>query len=479
MSTNNIMDFVVNTSYESLPKGLARSTRFSILDTIGAALDGVEMLMDSGQPTHTKRYKRNGKEAFIIGTRYRVTAEEAFWNNSRSCSLYDQDGIPVPAAAYPGRQVILATLAAAEKLDASIQDAVTVFVISYELLLRTGYAVRDIGWPPSSPYPSKTLSPYCFTVPGVAGIAFRLVLPALETGGVSLIGGKVSSYQAVRDTQSSAERYWNQNQNARLPLLTETFRLLQNGTDSGLFPVQIANTSIIDKIAEKIANSDQLTYSLGQTYLLEQQGFKPALINRYLHHPLAAVKQALEKEPLDIDSIKALKLKGLWPMILWATKFSQKEAHRLMALLLVFLGTGVDPEVPLVLNGPFNTDKLGRLKAKIRFEKDDYCWLDWLSESHDFPFSASLRLYSGVRKEARVIGNIYEIKDLSTRKQLTNHFKYRSDIIGEESGKQLSGMLRSNADFAVTDLMRLTGITWRDSMRKSLSNLFLHPEPDD
>jgi hypothetical protein len=34
-----------------------------------------------------------------------------------------------------------------------------------------------------------------------------------------------------------------------------------------------------------------MTYRLGRKYLLMQQGFKPALINRYLHHPLAAVKK--------------------------------------------------------------------------------------------------------------------------------------------------------------------------------------------
>jgi hypothetical protein len=293
MSTKKIMDFVANTNYASLPKGLVKSTRFNILDTIGATLDGVEMLMDSGQPTYVKGsgYNSKAKEARIIGTRYRVTAEEAFRANVRSCSLYDQDGIPVRAAAYPGRQVILATLTAAEKLNASIQDAVTVIVITYELLLRTGRAVRDIGWPPGSLYPSNQLSAYCFTVPGVARIAFRLVRPKLETGGIPLIGSKVSSSWAIRDIRSSLEESWNPTQNVRLPLLTETFRLLKNGTDGGLFPVQIADTSIISEIADKIAGSNQMTYRLGRKYLLMQQGFKPALINRYLHHPLAAVKK--------------------------------------------------------------------------------------------------------------------------------------------------------------------------------------------
>jgi MmgE/PrpD N-terminal domain len=480
MYNEKIINFTVNTNYANLPKGLLKFTRLCILDTIGACLDGIGMLEDPGQPTFLKKSRSNtkAKEAGVIGTRCRFSAGESFQNNCRSCCIYDQDGMLVPAQAYPGRQVILAALAAAEKFDASIQDAVTVIVITYELLLRTGLAVRDIGWPSNSQWPSKQYSAYCFTVPGISSIVLSLINSRSDQSGIMSVDCKTASLKAEGRRETSADQFHNLNRNGGLQLLVETLRLLQNGIAGGFFPVQIGDDSIIREIAGTIVSSSQLTYRLGQKYLLMEQGFKPAIINRYLHHPLAAVKLALGNKALDVNSIKALTLTGLSLLLTVEMKHSREEV-RLMALLLVFLGAGVDPEAALVLSGSFNRDSISPLKHKIKFKEDQQAWVDYFSGSYDFPFSAKIDFYAGFSKEARAAGEIFEIKDISTEKRLIKDFGFRTYIIGDERGRQLSRMLVSDDNFAVKDLMRLTGPTWWYCVKTSLYSLFSRPEPED
>jgi hypothetical protein len=476
MRSKRLLDYVNNVNYASLPKSIVKFTRLSILDTIGATLDGVKMLSDSRQPIYLSKLERNIKikEGTIIGTRYKTTAELAFRNNACSCSLYDQDGLPVPSQTYPGRQVILAALAAAEKLNASIQDTIVVMIIANELILRTGRAVLEIGWPPGSMYPSERLSPYCFTVPGVASIVLKLINPGPEKGGSN--GdciNKTTSSQSASDTTNFTE------ENVPPLLLTETFRLLQTGTSVGYFPIKISDTSIITEIAEKIADSRQLTYRLGRKYLLVSQGYKPALANRYFHHPLAAVKLALKNERLKISLIQSLTLSGLSSMLKLLTKCSLEDARHLMAIFLTFIGEAVDPEVAFTLSGSFNRDSIDQLKAKINFKEDDQAWEDLvLSESEDFPFSAKIHLYPGFSKQARLVGEIHEIENVLTEKRVSDYFEYRTDVIGDDSGQQLLHRLMSNDDFAVSAVMSLTSPTRWHRVKTLFSNM-LRSRPGD
>ncbi len=331
MPAKRIVDFITNTNHDILDRKVGKFTRIFILDTIGASLDGIEMLTKSGQATYLERSKSNPlqKKASVIGTRHRASVEEAFQCNARSCSRYDQDGLEVPAQTYPGRQVILAALAASEKLNVSINEAITAIIIVYELLLRTGHIVRDIGWAPDSNYPSKRLCAYCFTVQGVASVLLRIIQLGLENAEIATNSGPAKCNYTLTGRSLSP------NQNRRLSLIFEILQLLKNGTVNGFFSVYKADEGIIDEIVDKIAASRHLTYRLGQKYFLLQQGYKPALINRYLHHPLAAVKLTLENKRLYLNSIQSIALEGLSHIMGKITKCSLEKARSLMAFIII------------------------------------------------------------------------------------------------------------------------------------------------
>jgi len=454
LQTEKLIKFVRDTGYSQLPSRLIEHARLCLLDTIGCTVAaGSQSETGTLQPVHTMTWN-TCREATRIGRRAKASASDAFRVNAYASSCLDFDRGKSFQYMHPGRLLILSALAAGEKLNVSYKELITAIILGYEVLLRVGRAVRPIGWPLDELHPDTKFSPYCFSLPGTAGIVLKLL--DMNTNGETNIGTRPISQASGNHTQKSSEGSANTilADNKVTRLISSMVSLLTETCDSNT-PLSVpVDEERISTITAKLGNSTELTARLEQKYLITEVGFIPTSQCYYVQSPIMAVKKALRGEYMDMDRIRWIDLIGLQWLAAIKNKHTEDVAGR-MATATALLINNVNPEVAWYLNGELENTTVRVLASKIRFFDDLNSWMD-LIESRDYLFRAVIETTDGRRRLEIVKHEIKGIDDVTTENQFKTRFSdYTSYTLGDEKAQKLQKALLEQDDIGVRDLMKL------------------------
>lgn len=137
--TNEMVDFVMRTRFEDLPKEVVHESKLVILDSIGIALAGIKS--EKGRYGITLAKKFGGPpESAVLGTNTRVSCGAAAFANGELMNALDWDAFPLPTHAPP--VVIPPLLAMGENTEASGKDLILGVALGFELSRRLGIAIR-------------------------------------------------------------------------------------------------------------------------------------------------------------------------------------------------------------------------------------------------------------------------------------------------------------------------------------------------
>jgi 2-methylcitrate dehydratase PrpD len=137
--TNEMIDFVMRTNFEDLPKEVVHEAKLLILDSIGIAL--AAMNCEKGRYGIALGRKLGGPpESAILGTDIRVSSGAAAFANGELMNGLDWDAFPLPTHAPP--VVIPPLLAIGENIGASGKDVILGVSLGFELSRRLATAIR-------------------------------------------------------------------------------------------------------------------------------------------------------------------------------------------------------------------------------------------------------------------------------------------------------------------------------------------------
>ena len=138
--TERLARFVEETRFETLSADVVNAARRAILDTLGvtlagAAEEGSRILLDSITPI------AGSGAASVFGTALRTTPAQAALANGVLGHALDFDDVNTDMRGHPSVPVLPAVLALAEPSGASGRDAITAFVVGFEVECRLGRAL--------------------------------------------------------------------------------------------------------------------------------------------------------------------------------------------------------------------------------------------------------------------------------------------------------------------------------------------------
>ena len=139
--TRDLADFVVETSYDNLPREVIEHAKVCILDWLGAAIAG--SLETPAKIITSIIQKIGGKEqSTIIGTQVKTSCVNAALANGILGHIVELDDIHEESIIHPAAPVLPAALALAEYTNVSGQDFITSIVLGYDVEIRIGMAIN-------------------------------------------------------------------------------------------------------------------------------------------------------------------------------------------------------------------------------------------------------------------------------------------------------------------------------------------------
>ena len=140
-TTEQLAHFVTDTSFAALPEPVVTAAKRAILDTLGVTLAGASeegscILLDTLGEAGT------GGAASVFGTSMRASVPQAALANGALGHALDFDDVSVSMRGHPSIPVLAAVLAAAEASRSPGADALTAFVVGFEVECRLG---RTLG----------------------------------------------------------------------------------------------------------------------------------------------------------------------------------------------------------------------------------------------------------------------------------------------------------------------------------------------
>ena len=135
-------DFILNTSWESLPAEVQERIKGCFIDLMGALVIGSRSRQFEAGLRLAKRIYGDG-EIPVIGATERFNFMGASAAMGHSSNAYDIDDGHNMTRAHPGTSFVGAVLAAAYEKGLSRNEFLTAMLVAYETTIRMGAAIMD------------------------------------------------------------------------------------------------------------------------------------------------------------------------------------------------------------------------------------------------------------------------------------------------------------------------------------------------
>jgi len=302
--TENIVDFILQSKKESLPKDVIEQTKIFILDSLGCEIGGYATNPGKQIVSLAKEFKGAGK-ASLVGDGSKVSAPFAIWANSSLMSILDMYDT-FAGTAHQSSSLVPTAFGIGEVQKSSGLDVLHAIILGFEVGSRIGlYA---------SPSPEKFHTYFPST---------WQVFNAVTVAGKLLNLDQRSFYHAfgLAGTVPPIPIYMPRFVQRPMGFVKNVFGWT---TFSGVFWTLLAQKGsegtphILDGDSGfwKIMGSDQhhfeiLTDSLGEKYYIMETKFKPYPSCAWNHSSLDAIIKIFKENNIFAKDIKSVQVKTL------------------------------------------------------------------------------------------------------------------------------------------------------------------------
>lgn len=443
--------FVREMNYEALPPKVKKYARFCLLDTIGCTIAGVH---DAPVKLADFIPMNRMREATLIGKKRKASELDALYLNAYACSKYDLNRGLSLQFIHPGRLLTLAALVAGETLDASCKDALTAIILGYEMITRIGHAVKPIGWPPDDTRPDLATSLACFTLPGICDIAMNLLRTEVVGGdGIQANVTDSVDFNHQEYVASSSIKKTTPD-NSIESLLMKMLSLLSASGEKQNPAKRSWDGVLINKIADEVKHSKELTARLGQKYLTTHIGLVPTISCDYVQSLIRALRASISGERIKINEISRLDFVGIIQYSVVNNKRFSDISDR-MANATALLANQINPEAAWYLNGKLENKYIRELAGKIKFYVVEDDLVDWVLKEN-YTGKLIINTTRGLRKKTSIKHTFSGAEDVKTEHKSKVRFDdFVCDILGEKKTREIAEGVLTNDDLTVRKLLKL------------------------
>ncbi len=152
-ATEKLAQFVVDTSYDSLPEEVVTAAKRAVLDTLAVTVAGCREEAAAIITAYVRELGAAG-EAGVVGSGFQTAASEAALANGTLAHALDYDDVSTSMLGHPSAPLLPAVLAVAEKMGAPGKDVIAAFVLGFEVECKVGSAIGAghyaRGWHPTA-----------------------------------------------------------------------------------------------------------------------------------------------------------------------------------------------------------------------------------------------------------------------------------------------------------------------------------------
>jgi 2-methylcitrate dehydratase PrpD len=145
-ASSQLASFIVNTKYSDIPQDILKKAKNLILDTFGCAVGGYTIAKEECQWVLDSVKELGGTpEATVwIDGHKTSSVNAALANGTMTCTI-DFDDTHMFSYAHLGPSLLATTLSVGEKVGATGEEALTAFLVGFEVAARAGNSVNSDG----------------------------------------------------------------------------------------------------------------------------------------------------------------------------------------------------------------------------------------------------------------------------------------------------------------------------------------------
>lgn len=142
--TDAVVSYVHDESTEMLPQGVRLRVERCLLDTLGAITAGHRLDGSREAVRYVEETFADGETTILDGEGSRAQTDGAVLANSVAANALDVDDGHVGADGHPAAIIVPSALAAAEDVEAAVDELLTAILIGYEVAVRVGRVLPKV-----------------------------------------------------------------------------------------------------------------------------------------------------------------------------------------------------------------------------------------------------------------------------------------------------------------------------------------------
>lgn len=303
--TQTLADFTVQTRFDDLPHSVVHEAKRLLLDTIGCALGAVDT--PSGRVALDYVSTLGGApHASVVGSERRSSATAAAYANARLANVLDADDT-FPTSTHFGNATVFSALALAELDRRSGRDLLCAIAVGFDVGARIGSWMgapmqiengKVIGWNELGG-PAATIA---WAAIGASAHIARL--DARQANHAFGIGGSNSPQPTLRKWAESVEqpmyKYADAGWCAEIGV---SAALLARLGSTGFTDILDGENAFWKFYGSPGHDDHALLAGLGEDWQILNTTYKPWPCCRWIHHPLTAFGQLLDRHALRPEEI--------------------------------------------------------------------------------------------------------------------------------------------------------------------------------
>jgi len=289
-------------SFAAVPFAVTAHAKLLLLDTLGAALAGVDTAEGRAVAAAARRFAAGRGPCAIWGTRVRTTRAAAALVNGTIAHAQELDDFG--GCDHSGAVVIPAVLAACEGRRPNGTRILEAMIVGYDVALRCleaagGYRAHNgRGW-----HSTGT----CGSFGAAAAVAKVLGLSvAHTTSAIGLAGSFTGGTWAFLADGAMSKRY-HPGRAAETGVIAGF--LAQEGFTGPAYVFEAEWGGFLPTYAAEAARPDKIRDGLGTDFKILRSGVKPYACCRDIHSALDFVLDLRRREALDADAIKGIEIR--------------------------------------------------------------------------------------------------------------------------------------------------------------------------
>jgi len=302
--TEKVINYIINSKAESLPREVVEHTKILILDTIGCAIGGYCTKLGKQIADFATTFKGTA-EATVVADGRKASLPLTCWANSSLANILDMDDV-FAGTAHQANCLIPTGLAVGESRRSSGLEVIHSIILGFEIGSRIGL----YAWP--SPAKARTYFPSTWQVFDAVTVTGKLLgLNERQLYDAFGLAGTVAPLPI--DMQKFVERPMGFSKNPfGWTTFTGVFWTLMaekgiEGTahildgEAGFWAIMGSDRCIFEKLVS----------DLGEKYYILETKFKPYPLCTWGHSSLDAFKKIIEENKINPFDIELIKIKTI------------------------------------------------------------------------------------------------------------------------------------------------------------------------